>query len=120
MPALPGVTVGQVTHKVAGDPLPALILIQSTTDNPMATATYQTNLTDRTYNGWTNYETWNVVLWIENDESIQDYIQEHEVCCYEELLEAFYEFGSTQTPDGVKWNDPKVNRPEINGDVFDF
>jgi hypothetical protein len=86
----------------------------------MPATAYQTCLTDRIYNGWTNYETWNVVLWIENDESIQDYIQEHEVCCYEELLDLFYACGSTQTPDGVKWADPKVNRAEINGDVFDF
>ena len=87
---------------------------------PMATSTYQTDLTDRTYNGWTNYETWNVVLWIENDESIQNVIADYDVCCYEELLELFYEFGSKETKDGVKWNDPKVNRAEINGDVFDF
>ena len=86
----------------------------------MATATYQTCLTDTTYNGWTNYETWNVVLWIENDESIQEYIQQNDVCCYEELLELFYDCGSKETPDGVKWNDPKVNKAEINGDVFDF
>jgi len=86
----------------------------------MPATAYQTNLTDRTYNGWTNYETWNVVLWIENDPSIQDYIQEHEVCCYEELLDLFYACGSTETPDGVKWADPKVNRVDINGDVFDF
>ena len=27
---------------------------------------------EKTYNGWKNYETWNVVLWINNDESIHD------------------------------------------------
>ena len=74
-----------------------------------------------TYNGWSNYETWNVVLWIENSEGIQHFIQENDVCCYEELLEALYELGgSKETPDGVKWADPKINRTEINGDVFDF
>ena len=34
------------------------------------TTTYQTNLTDTTYNGWTNYETWNVALWLGNDEGL--------------------------------------------------
>jgi len=27
---------------------------------------------DTTYNGWTNYETWNVNMWIENDEGMYD------------------------------------------------
>lgn len=26
-----------------------------------------TNTIDKTYNGWTNYETWNVKLWLDND-----------------------------------------------------
>lgn len=25
----------------------------------------------KTYNGWTNYETWNVALWIDNDQGSQ-------------------------------------------------
>ena len=85
-----------------------------------ATRTHQTNLLDVTYHGWTNYKTWNVVLWIENDASIQNYIERYDVCCYEELLEVFKDQGSKQTPDGVEWNDPEINRAEINGDVFDF
>lgn len=30
-------------------------------------------MTDKTYNGWTNYETWNVKLWMDNEEGTQDY-----------------------------------------------
>lgn len=28
---------------------------------------------DRTYNGWTNYETWVVNLWMDNEKGQQDY-----------------------------------------------
>lgn len=30
-------------------------------------------MTDKTYNGWTNYETWVVNLWMDNDEGSYDY-----------------------------------------------
>jgi len=29
--------------------------------------------TEKTYNGWTNYETWNVALWIDNDHGSYSY-----------------------------------------------
>ena len=28
-----------------------------------------------TYNGWTNYETWNVKLWLDNDEGTYDEVR---------------------------------------------
>lgn len=31
---------------------------------------------DTRYNGWTNYETWNVKLWLDNDEGSYHYWQE--------------------------------------------
>ena len=39
------------------------------------TATYQADLLspDKEYNGWTNYETWNVGLWLGGDEGLYDH-----------------------------------------------
>ena len=74
----------------------------------------------KTYNGWTNYETWNVALWIQNDEGLYNLINDDDICCYEELVEVLWDCGSKETPDGVKWNDSKINVAELNGDVFDF
>lgn len=31
---------------------------------------------DRSYNGWTNYETWNVALWLNNDQGSQEMAHE--------------------------------------------
>jgi hypothetical protein len=33
-------------------------------------------MTHKEYNGWTNYETWLVKLWMDNDEGTQDYWRE--------------------------------------------
>ena len=38
----------------------------------------------KTYNGWTNYETWLVKLWIDNDEGSQNYWQEEVRRVYDE------------------------------------
>jgi len=34
---------------------------------------------------------------------------------YDDLVTVLYEeFGQKETPDGVKWNDPKINHIEMN------
>ena len=76
------------------------------------TVSYQTNIQDQGYNGWTNYETWNVTLWIGNDEVL--YNAAKQCNSYQELCEVLYDCGSKETPDGVKWNDSKINHLEVN------
>jgi len=83
------------------------------------TTTFQTNLTDTTYNGWTNYETWNVALWINNEEGL--YHLAMECGDYETLVNRLYsDYGVTETKNGVKWNDPKVNAIELNEMLVEF
>ena len=84
------------------------------------TTTFQRNVLDTTYNVWENYETWNVALWIQNDEGF--YSLAREAGSYEDFVDALEacSFNSLKTPDGVSFTDPKVNVLEINSDVFDF
>jgi hypothetical protein len=81
------------------------------------TTTFQHNALDVSYNGWENYETWNVALWINNDEGL--YNLARECGSYQDFVEYISEF-MTQTPDGVRFDDPAVNAIQLNSDVFDF
>ncbi len=69
-----------------------------------------TTTAQATYNGWTNYETWNVALWIQNDEGLYNIALQ----C-DDYSEFVNEIGvGYSTPDGVKYADPKLNHVELN------
>ena len=83
------------------------------------TTTFQRNVLSTEYNGWENYETWNVALWIQNDEGL--YHLAAECGDYEAFAECMVDlFNRPCTPDGVLYNDPAVNVVQLNSDVFDF
>jgi hypothetical protein len=71
---------------------------------------------DGTYNGYTNYQTWNVCLWISNDEGLNEFAA---VCQSYNDFKARLREGCAdmriayETPDGVAWNDSGVNLPEM-------
>lgn len=82
------------------------------------------------YNGYLNYETWNVCLWIGNDEglyalaaSCDDYVSFTETLKEVNTVEEFhagkvssaYRPIAFQTPDGVAWNDSVVSLTELQG-----
>ncbi len=65
-----------------------------------------------TYNGWANYETWNVALWIGNDEGL--YSLARGFSSYRDFQKALRRYAeetesnsswAIETPDGVAWND---------------
>ncbi len=63
------------------------------------------------YNGWKNYETWNVALWIGNDEGMYEFAKE---CgTYENFVEQMREVGFTETPDRVAYNDSGLDLPRL-------
>jgi len=75
-------------------------------------------LATETYLGWANYETWNVSLWIQNDQGLNTLA--YESGSYEDFLSVLEELNIVATPDGVRYADPAVNAIELNADVFDF
>ncbi len=75
------------------------------------TTTFQTSLTHETYNGWANYETWNVALWIGNDYGLYSIALQCED--YSEFVNAV-EGLISETPDGVSFTSDELNHHELN------
>ena len=77
-----------------------------------------TATTPDTFNGWANWETWNVALWIQNDEGLYDAARH--AANYQELVALLRAHGSKETPDGARWDDPAIDGLEINAMMDDL
>ena len=85
-------------------------------------------MTDNTYNGWTNYETWNVALWIDNDYTIYNLVrkwvayqlEEDQPVKYDILRHTLTELFGSKTSDGVDWNDTCLDEDELDEMLQEF
>lgn len=77
------------------------------------------------YNGWKNRQTWNVSLWINNDEPLYRQAKlfmerfGDEPHPYAHFLHCFAMNG-TSTPDGVRYDDPRVSRTEMDAMLLEL
>jgi len=63
-------------------------------------------MTDTTYNGWKNCATWNVALWLGNDEGL--YKIARRSVRYADLADRLEEMETFRSPDGASFNVPDL------------
>lgn len=72
----------------------------------------------KTYNGWTNYETWAVALWIDNEEGSQNYWQDEARRTYKVAYATSYatkrEMAKFALADAMK-EEFEQSTPEVTG-----
>ena len=87
---------------------------------PMKTLQPSINLWDtpEKYNGWNDWTTWNVALWIRNDQTYYNIATE----CKDYmdfLYEMQYMIGSFATPDGADWGEANIDEMnELIGEIY--
>jgi len=81
--------------------------------SPMNFTQPKLNLSDikEKYNGWTDWTTWNVALWINNDQTYYNIAKECKNYA-DFLYEMQAMIGSFATPDGADWGEANID--ELN------
>jgi len=59
------------------------------------------------YNGWKNWATWNVALWLGNDDSL--YKMARRFVNYKDIAQELVDCGIAATPDGASYTDPDLD-----------
>lgn len=65
-----------------------------------------------TYNGYANYATWNVSMYINNDESIYNFVNQFDT--WKKCKQALNQLGITKTSDNISFDDPDLDTNELD------
>lgn len=79
------------------------------------------------YNGWANYDTWNVALWFNNDYGMYAAMCDYVHCCdahdkeptYLDMCEWLGIESTDETPDGVRYLGDSINTGELDVLLFE-
>lgn len=66
----------------------------------------------KSYNGWANYETWNVALWIGTDEGLYALargVKRYGYKAFQECIKELEGAIASHTPDGISWTDARLD-----------
>ena len=71
-----------------------------------------------TFNGWANWATWNVALWLQNDYVLYSVARRYD--SYDHLIPRLEsEFGQ-MTPDGARWMYPTIDTAALDEMLADL
>tara|TARA_B100002019_G_scaffold89184_1_gene77151 strand:- start:52 stop:279 length:228 start_codon:yes stop_codon:yes gene_type:complete len=68
-------------------------------------------MTDTTFNGWANWETWNASLWLQNDEFLYNIARR--AYSWQNCIDLLMLHGITETGDGLAYNHPAIDNDEM-------
>ena len=70
------------------------------------------------FNGWKNWATWNVALWIQNDETLYKVARQYD--SYDALIPRLEIMRGQITPDGARWMDPAIDTAALDEMLTDL
>ena len=70
------------------------------------------------FNGWKNWATWNVALWIQNDETLYKVARQYD--SYDALIPRLEIMWGQMTPDGARWMDPTIDTAALDEMLTDL
>jgi len=79
----------------------------------------QSMIPERTdFNGWANWATWNVALWLQNDETLYKVARQYDR--YDALIPRLESQFGQMTPDGARWMDPMIDTDALDEMLADL